>query len=77
MADYEKLSSWNSNEYLIFKATCEKFQRKIHHILKRYEEDLALQVGVFHGTLRNKYLANSVPDFISTHKVADEAVPIF
>ena len=70
MAEYEKLSSWNSNEYLIFKATCEKFQRKIHHILKRYEEELAMQVGVFHTTIRNKHLNNSVPEFMSAHKIA-------
>jgi hypothetical protein len=37
MREYEKLAGWSSNEYLIFKGTCEKFQRKIHHILRRYD----------------------------------------
>jgi hypothetical protein len=51
MREYEKLAGWSSNEYLIFKGTCEKFQRKIHHILRRYDEELSMTVGTFHQQL--------------------------
>jgi hypothetical protein len=45
MKEYEKLAGWNSNEYLIFKATCEKFQRKIHHILRKFDDELSMTLG--------------------------------
>jgi hypothetical protein len=67
MKEYEKLAGWDSNEYLIFKATCEKFQRKIHHILKRYDEELSLPVGQYHQQLLGKQVHNSISDFRQAH----------
>jgi midasin (ATPase involved in ribosome maturation) len=63
MREYEKLAGWSSNEYLIFKATCEKFQRKIHHILRRYDEELSLTVGTFHQQLLEKQIFPTVKEF--------------
>lgn len=63
MKEYEKLAGWSSNEYLIFKATCEKFQRKIHHILRRCDDELSMGVGTFHQQLLAKQFFNSMKDF--------------
>lgn len=63
MKEYEKLAGWSSNEYLIFKATCEKFQRKIHHILRRCDDELSMSVGTFHQQLLAKQFFNSMKDF--------------
>jgi hypothetical protein len=63
MKEYEKLAGWNSNEYLIFKGTCEKFQRKIHYILKRHDEELSMAVGTYHMQLQTAQIYSSMKDF--------------
>jgi hypothetical protein len=63
MREYEKLAGWNSNEYLIFKATCEKFQRKIHHILRRFDEEMSMTVGNYHQQILAEQFYSSIKDF--------------
>ncbi len=38
--EYKNLAGWDSKNYLVLKATVEKFQQKIHRILRKYKEFL-------------------------------------
>ena len=38
--DYKKLAGWDSNNYLILKATVEKFHKKIYRICKKFKDFL-------------------------------------
>jgi hypothetical protein len=48
------LAGWSSNEYLIFKATCEKFQRKIHHILRKFDDELSMTMAMLIQEMKAK-----------------------
>ncbi len=69
VTEFQKLTKWDSNNFLIFKQTCERIQKKIHRILKRYEEELSMQIGVFHANLRGKSICPSIQDFSNVHKM--------
>ncbi len=63
MKEYEKLAGWSSNEYLIFKATCEKFQRKIHHILRKFDDELSMTMAMLIQEVKAKEIASSIEEF--------------
>jgi len=74
MKEYEKLAGWSSNEYLIFKATCEKFQRKIHHILRKFDDELSMNLGMLIQEAKTKQVANSIEEFNTKAKKEFEVV---
>ena len=63
MKEYEKLAGWSSNEYLIFKATCEKFQRKIHNILRKFDDELSMTMAMLIQDIKTKEISSSIDEF--------------
>ena len=63
MKEYEKLAGWSSNEYLIFKGTCEKFQRKIHHILRKFDDELSMSLSMLIQEIKAKEITGSIDEF--------------
>lgn len=63
MKEYEKLVGWDSRDYHIFKDTCEKFQRKIHKVLRSYEQDLSTSIQELRNNFREKQICSSIGEF--------------
>lgn len=62
--DYRKLAGWDSNNYLVLKATVEKFHKKIFRICKKYKDFLGEPVRVHVlDKCRNEILCNSFEGF--------------
>jgi len=66
----KKLAGWSSNEFLIFKSTCEKFQKSVHRSLKKYEDEMT-HTGILSviESKRSKMLADSIPHFAVLHPI--------
>lgn len=64
----KKLAGWSSNEFLIFKQACEKFQKSVHRSLKKYEDEMT-HTGILSviESKRSKALANSILHFSAIH----------
>jgi hypothetical protein len=68
IAETKNVVSWKSTDFLIFKPTYEKFQRQVHLLLKKYEDDMT-HTGILTviESKRSKAIATSISHFLIIH----------